>query len=259
MTTGTVTLVGAGPGPADYLTLAALRAIEQSDTILFDALLAADVRALFPRTARAVYVGKRCGQHALTQEQINALLIAHAGAGERVVRLKGGDPFIFGRGGEEVAALRAAGISYQVVPGISALNGVAAQWALPLTDRSHSNEFRAIQGHTLVQDPAYWRDLAAYRGTVVIFMGTRNLQLIATRLLAHGAPAALPVAVIETATDGRPQLTKSDLVQAATHGFTSRTSGPGLIYIGSNVGLMDAAPHTPYAETSDAVAFANFS
>ncbi len=240
MKQGFVSLVGAGPGSVDLLTLGAVKALQKAEVILYDALLASDVRKLFPKRAKTVYVGKRCGQHALKQHEINDLLVAYGQQGKRVVRLKGGDPFIFGRGAEEVAALRAAGLAYQIIPGISAMNGIAAEWALPLTARGHGNEFRAIQGHHLPDDPAYWHELAHYQGTLVIFMGIEKLPTIIARLRAFGAERQRPIAILETDEEGRTHLSKSQLGIWQQTGFEKKTKGPGIIYIGSNVSLMES-------------------
>lgn len=239
MRSGNVVLVGAGPGHVDFLTIAGLKAIQAAEVILYDALLTPDIRRLFPTKAKALYVGKRCGHHALKQNQINDLLISYAQSGYEVVRLKGGDPFIFGRGAEEVEALRAANCSYRIVPGISALNGIAAQVSLPLTSRSDANEFRALQGHSLPSDPMYWQDLARYNGTVVIFMGIENLPEIARRLCEAGARPDTELAVIETDEDGRQHVTRSNHQSIIEFGFDKKTNGPGIIYLGPNIKLMN--------------------
>lgn len=257
MRSGFVTLVGAGPGHADFLTLAGLKAIQQAEVILYDALLAPDIRRFFPKKAKTVYVGKRCGQHALRQDQINARLVEFAQEGFRVVRLKGGDPFIFGRGAEEVEALRKEGIPYAIVPGVSALNGIAAQVALPVTARTHSNEFRAIQGHSLPDDPLYWQGLARYQGTLVVFMGVENVVAIVRRLLASGAEGDRPIALIESDERGDTHVSRSKIAIIASEGFARQTTGPGIIYIGANVALM--AETTLAREASDERPAAHFS
>jgi uroporphyrin-III C-methyltransferase len=262
MRPGTVALVGAGPGHADFLTLGALKAIQKADVILYDALLGRDILDLFPTQAQAIYVGKRCGVHALRQEQINELLVHYARQGLDVVRLKGGDPFVFGRGAEELTILREHGIPYHIVPGISSLNGIAAQYALPVTSRTHSNEFRAIQGHSLSGDPSYWHGLATYQGTLIIFMGLENLPLIVERLRTFGAERRRPLAIIETASDGQTHLTRSTLGLVQQVGFERKTRGPGIVYIGANVELMDAQALAHYQqseETADVIATAHFS
>jgi uroporphyrin-III C-methyltransferase len=240
MRSGFVALVGAGPGHVDYLTLAGLKALQKADVILYDALLSAEFRSLFPKRAKAVYVGKRCGRHALAQQQINALLVTYAQKGKFVVRLKGGDPFIFGRGAEEVEALRAAGIDYRVIPGVSALNGIAASFTLPLTLRGGGNEFRAIQGHHLPPDPQWWQDLARYKGTVAIFMGLEKLQGTLEKLLEHGRDPASPIALIETADDGSSHAHATSIQTLLTLGYERVGHGPVIVYLGENVRFMDA-------------------
>ena len=267
---GFVTLVGAGPGSAELLTLAGLKAIRDAEVVLYDALLSAELVDLIPSRAKAIYTGKRCGRHALKQEQINALIVSYAEQGRRVVRLKGGDPFIFGRGSEELDALRQAGLPYKVIPGVSALNGVAARCALPLTSRTQANEFRAIQGHHLPEDEEYWRDLARYRGTLVIFRGSNQWRIIAQKLVQAGLAAQTSYAVIETLDHGHGgvhQVTRGTLADVIAAGFTRLSQGPAIIYVGANVALMDepmnAATSNLVAKTAEghehAVAIANFS
>ncbi|MBM4253533.1 MAG: uroporphyrinogen-III C-methyltransferase [Deltaproteobacteria bacterium] len=241
---GQVALVGAGSSSSglDQLTIGALRAIAAADVVFYDALIADQVLALIPKSAIAIYTGKRCGQHALKQEEINALLVHWARLGFAVVRLKAGDPFIFGRGSEEIEALRQAGIAYRVVAGVSALNAVAANFTLPLTMRGAGNEFRAIQGHHLPQDAGYWHDLARYNGTVIIFMGSEKWQEIAQRLVIHGKDGTTPFAMIETASDGHQVVQRGTLAEAQTARFRRQTDGPAIIYFGHNVAFMDAAP-----------------
>lgn len=240
---GRVALVGAGASSSglDQLTIGALKALAAADVVFYDALIADEVVALIPKSATAIYTGKRCGQHALTQGEINALLVHWARLGFDVVRLKAGDPFIFGRGSEEIEALRQAGIAYRVVAGVSALNALAANFTLPLTMRGAGNEFRAIQGHHLPQDAAYWHDLARYTGTVIIFMGSEKWQEIAHRLIDHGKEGKTPFAMIETASDGRQVVQRGTLDEARVARFRRQTDGPAIIYLGLNVAFMDAA------------------
>lgn len=252
MRQGIVIIAGAGPGPAEHLTVAVSRALQSADVVLFDALLAADVRQLAAAGSKWIYVGKRCGQHALKQEAINQLLIDFGRRGKTVVRLKGGDPFVFGRGSEEVETLRAAGIPYRVLPGISALNGIAALHTLPLTSRDQDREFRAIQGHNLPDSAMAWHDLAAYRGTLAIFMGTRQIGAIARRLLEHGGDRDKPIALIESEASGNTKAQRTTLGLAAKGSLKPITKGPGIIYIGNNVAFMDlVAPAQLANDTQD--------
>lgn len=239
MQPGRVTLVGAGPGPIDFLTLAAYKALQEAEVILYDALLSAEFHKIFPKRARVLYVGKRCGQHAFSQPEINALLVQHAQEGKSVVRLKGGDPFIFGRGGEEIAALREAGIQWQVIPGVSALNGIAAQIGLPLTLRSASNEFRAIQGHQISDSPQWWQDLARYEGTIALFMGLDRLPETLQKLLAAGADPGLPIAVVESASHAQCDVFVSSLSSVLSKGYSRKGQGPAIIYLGKNIDFID--------------------
>jgi uroporphyrin-III C-methyltransferase len=236
---GYVALVGAGPGHVDYLTLAGLKALQKADVILYDALLSAELRQLFPKRVKAIYAGKRCGRHALSQHQINTLIVSHAQKGKFVVRLKGGDPFIFGRGGEEIEALREAGIDYRVIPGVSALNGIAASFTLPLTLRTGGNEFRAIQGHHLPDDPQWWQDLARYQGTIAIFMGLEKLPGTLEKLLEHGRDPSSPLALIESTDDGSSHAFTSSIQTILALGYQRVSRGPVIVYLGENVRFMD--------------------
>jgi uroporphyrin-III C-methyltransferase len=233
--TGFVSLVGAGPGSPDLLTLRGLRALQAAEVILFDALLEPDFAALFPDQALAIPAGKRCGGLGITQERIHELLIEHASAGRRVVRLKGGDPFVFGRGGEEAQALADVGIPFEVIPGVSALQGAAAASGIPLTYRGVAREVRILEGHHLLSSNTDWYELARTEATLAIFMGTRSLKAVAQRLLDHGAPADLPVALVERAFCRGQATTISTLRLAAEGHVISRTSGPGLVYLGAAI------------------------
>jgi len=259
MRSGFVSLIGAGPGRADFLTLAAIRCLETADVILYDALIGADIQAYFPSRAKLVYVGKRCGQHSLSQTEINERLIFYGRQGLQVARLKGGDPFIFGRGAEEVAALREVGIPYQIIPGISALNGVAAAVGLPITARTHSNEFRVIQGHNLPDKTSDWNSLASYQGTLVIFMGINNLAHIIKNLLNHQADANQSIAVIETNSDGQQLVTKASLAEFHKNPFQRQCKGPGIIYIGANIELMPDHQQVTNEEVQDEFIIAHLS
>lgn len=246
---GFVSLVGAGPGDPDLLTLRGLRALQAADVILTDALVDPRFAALFPAIAEVIFVGKRCGDHALAQEAINALLVARASEGHRVVRLKGGDPYVYGRGGEEALALREAGIPFEVIPGVSALNGVSAAAGIPLTHRGLSKEVRILEGHT-PRSEAEWRDLATFRGTVAVFMGARSLQAMATELLRHGADPAWPVALIEGGCTPGQRMQAGCLQDAAEHRMAAHTAQPGLVLLGPTIPLHALlAPAPPSGES----------
>lgn len=227
-----VSLVGAGPGCPDLLTLRGLQALQRADVILYDALLEPDFSALFPDGALALPVGKRCGG-GTPQTRIHKLLLAHAKPGLRVVRLKGGDPLLYGRGGEEAQLLEAFGIPFEIIPGVSALQGAAAASGIPLTHRGVSRELRVLEGHHLLDADLDWTELARFRGTLVLFMATRTVQDVARRLLDHGAPAHHPIALIERAFCEGQVTTVSTLARAGAGHLCCRTEGPGLVLLGA--------------------------
>jgi len=198
---GAVALVGAGPGDPELLTLKALRALQDADVILYDRLVSDAILDLARRDATRLCVGKSAAGRGTSQEEINALLIQHAADGKRVVRLKGGDPFMFGRGGEELQALAAAGIDFSVVPGITAAAGCAAYAGIPLTHRDHAHAVTFVTGHADRHgvEPD-WRALAARGGTAVFYMGLARLDHITAKLLEHGADPLLPAALIAQGT-----------------------------------------------------------
>lgn len=198
---GHVALVGGGPGDAELLTVRAARLIGQADVLVFDHLVGNAILALARPEAERIYVGKQAGKHTLSQEGINALLIKLAREGKRVVRLKGGDPYIFGRGGEEGEALSAAGIVFEVVPGVTAACGAAAYTGIPLTHRDHAQAVIFVTGH-LRDDSSNldWPALARAQQTVVIYMGVLSLPEISRQLIAHGMPPETPAACVRHAT-----------------------------------------------------------
>jgi uroporphyrin-III C-methyltransferase/precorrin-2 dehydrogenase/sirohydrochlorin ferrochelatase len=229
---GEVYLIGAGPGDPDLLTLRALQLLQQSDVVLYDRLVSAGVLARVRRDAERVYVGKETGHHRVTQERIHALLLEYAGRGLRVARLKGGDPFIFGRGGEELDVLRRAGIPVTVVPGITAALGAAAGAGLPLTQRGLAPSVTLVTATGDGAEGLDWRSLAAPQQTVVFYMGVAQLPRIVERLRAHGAPADRPVAIVEQATLPGQRLIAgclSDISQQAQH---AQVSAPALLIVG---------------------------
>jgi uroporphyrin-III C-methyltransferase len=229
---GTVYLVGAGPGDPDLLTLRAARLIGSARTIVHDGLVSEDILALAPSGARLISVAKQRARHTLPQEDINALLVREALAGRDVVRLKGGDPFVFGRGGEEAEAARAAGVPVEIVPGISAANGAAAASGIPLTHRDASSVVSFVAGQCKGLSEQDWSGLAGKGRTLVIYMGVRTAPQIAEKLMADGLSPSMPVAVIENGArrDMRvvrgPLAGLGDLVEG--HGIKS----PALIVIG---------------------------
>jgi uroporphyrin-III C-methyltransferase len=230
-----VSLIGAGPGHPDLLTLRGLRALEQAEVVLYDALLDPGFTALFKAGALAIPAGKRCGGLGTTQAEIHELLLEHAWAGRRVARLKGGDPLLFGRGGEEAQFLEASGIPFELIPGVSSLQGAAAAAGIPLTHRGVSREIRALEGHHLLQAGTDWPELARSKATLAIFMGTRTLKAVARHLLDHGADPALPVALVECASWPGQRATVSSLRLAAEGHLCPLTEGPGLVFMGAAI------------------------
>lgn len=236
---GSVVLVGAGPGDPGLLTLKALRALNEADVILYDRLVSDDVMSLARRDADRVPVGKLPGEnHHATQARIHALLVEHARAGRRVVRLKGGDAFIFGRGGEELEYLRAHGVRYEVVPGITAALACAAYAGIPLTHREHAQSVRLITAHCREdEDNLDWPALARERQTLAFYMGVGQLDLLTRRLLLHGRSAQTPFALIENGSRPEQRVLSGALDElprlAALHGIRS----PALLIVGEVAGL----------------------
>jgi uroporphyrin-III C-methyltransferase / precorrin-2 dehydrogenase / sirohydrochlorin ferrochelatase len=239
---GEVTLVGAGPGDPELLTLKALRALQDADVILHDRLVPAAILDLARRDAARICVGKAAGNIGSTQEEINALLIEHANQGRRVVRLKGGDPFIFGRGGEELQALAAAQINFSVIPGITAATGCAAYAGIPLTHRDHAHSVTFVTGHA--QDHGKepgpepdWRALGAPGNTAVFYMGLARLDHIVAMLLEHGASPALPAGIIAQGTTPDQRVVTASLATIASASAAANLESPALLVVGDVVAL----------------------
>ncbi|RYC40898.1 siroheme synthase CysG [Pectobacterium zantedeschiae] len=233
---GEVALVGAGPGDAGLLTLRGLQVMQQADVVLYDHLVSAEVLDLVRRDAERICVGKRASTHSLPQDEINQLLVKLAQEGKRVVRLKGGDPFIFGRGGEELQAVAQAGITFQVVPGVTAAAGVTAYAGIPLTHRDYAQSVLFITGHCRPDGDALdWSTLARGRQTLAIYMGTMKAAEISQQLIAHGRSAQTPVAVISRGTRHDQQVQIGTL-QELEH-LARQAPTPALLVIGEVVDL----------------------
>lgn len=230
---GEVVLVGAGPGDPGLLTLRALRALQNADVVLYDRLVPAQIVDLARRDAERIYVGKAPGDAHVSQENINALLVKLAQQGRRVCRLKGGDPFIFGRGGEELEALAAAGIRFEVVPGVTAAAGCAAYAGIPLTHRDHAQSLTFVTGHCKGEtDKVDWDMLARPGQTVVFYMGLGHLENIVARLQAGGAPAGRAAAIIEQGTQATQRVVTGTLADLAQQARATGIESPALLIVG---------------------------
>ncbi|WP_332303847.1 siroheme synthase CysG [Rhizobium sp. GR12] len=243
-TRGLVTLVGAGPGDAELLTLKAVRALQAADVILFDDLVSAEVLELARREAKRMLVGKRGGRESCKQEDINEMMIRLAKAGKRVVRLKSGDPMIFGRAGEEIAALEAENIPVEVVPGITAASAMASRLGVSLTHRDHAQSVRFVTGHSRqgkLPENIDWKTLSDPAVTTVFYMGGRTAAEIESSLLAHGMPAATPVAVMISVSRANEQRWCGSLAQLAAAVARLGVNEPVLIGIGDAFGAASPA------------------
>ena len=230
---GEVALVGAGPGDPGLLTLRALRALQNADVVLYDRLVSTEVLQLARRDAERIYVGKAAGKAHVSQENINELLVKLAREGKRVCRLKGGDPFIFGRGGEELEALAAEGIRFEVVPGITAAAGCAAYAGIPLTHRDHAQVLTLVTGHCKGEtDKVDWELLARPAQTVVFYMGLGHLDNILARLCEHGVPAQRAAAVIEQGTHSNQRVVTGTLLDLVQKVRDAGIASPALLIVG---------------------------
>ncbi|MFP4261796.1 MAG: uroporphyrinogen-III C-methyltransferase [Halomonas sp.] len=237
---GGVSLVGAGPGDPELLTIKALRRLQAAEVILHDRLVSDEILSLAAPSASRFYVGKARSRHSVPQEGINQALVDWALAGKRVVRLKGGDPFIFGRGGEELETLVAAGIGVEVIPGITAASGCAAYAGIPLTHRDHAQSVRFVTGHLRNgSSDLDWPTLAGPGQTLVFYMGLHGLPEICRRLIEHGLAGETPVALIEQGTTARQRVHRASLATLPECLAGTRVKPPTLIIVGGVVVLHD--------------------
>ena len=237
---GKVILVGAGPGDPGLLTVRAVEALKSADVVVHDGLIDARVLDYAPADAQRISVAKQRARHTLSQDAINALIVAHVKAGSIVVRLKGGDPFVFGRGGEEVEAVRAAGLTVEVVPGVSAALGCAAEAMLPLTHRDWSSAVSFVAGQCKGLSDQDWSGLAGQGRTLVIYMGVANARAIADKLMADGVAPDMPVAVLERGTLPGSRALRTLLADMGDMVEREQVKSPAIIVVGEVVLLSDA-------------------
>lgn len=237
---GEVYLVGAGPGDPDLLTFRALRLMQKADVVVYDNLVSKTIVDMTRRDAERIFVGKERANHTMRQEEINELLVRLAKEGKRVVRLKGGDPFIFGRGGEEIETLASEGTPFQVVPGITAASGVASYAGIPLTHRDHAQSCLFVTGHlkdgTMNLD---WEALARPRQTVVVYMGLHGLEILCAQLVAHGMPDSTPIAIVQQGTTQNQRVITGTLATLPAIAEREKPRAPTLIIVGGVVTLHD--------------------
>jgi len=237
---GTVYLVGAGPGDPELLTLRALRVIGEADVLVFDHLVSQPILDLVRPQAERIYAGKERGNHSVPQDDLNLLLVRLARQHKRVVRLKGGDPYTFGRGGEEVETLKEHGIPFEVVPGITAAAGVAAYAGIPLTHRNYAQACVFVTGH--LKDGSMnldWPGLARRRQTVIIYMGLSGLPYLCEQMIAHGLPPDWPAAIVQQGTTPNQRTVTGTLATLPQLALAAGLKAPTLIVVGEVVRLKD--------------------
>ena len=242
---GIVYLVGAGPGDPGLFTLRGMELLQQAEVVIYDGLVNPELLRFAPPTAEVIYGGKHDRTRSVSQDEINALLLTKAREGKRVVRLKGGDPYVFGRGGEEAEVLAEAGIRFEVVPGVSSFHAVPAYAGIPLTHREHNSMVTIVTGHDDPLSPANkldWAQLAKTPGTLVVLMGLRNIPQIAAMLVAHGRSPDTPVSIISRGTTRRQAVVAGTLATIASQLAEARLSPPAVTVIGEVVKLREKLP-----------------
>jgi len=241
MMAGVVHIVGAGPGAADLMTIRAQRLLQKADVIVYDKLVSPEIMEMARRDADRIFVGKTRANHSVPQDGINDILVREAQAGKRVVRLKGGDPFIFGRGGEELERLQEAGITAHVVPGVTAATACGAAVGMPLTHRDHASSVTFLTGHGVNGEPDVdWPSLIGKRQTLVIYMGLHTSPILAARLAEHGMDLSTPVTIVENGSRDTQRTVKGTVGELATLVETHGLKGPAIVTIGSVAALADA-------------------
>lgn len=237
-----VAIVGAGPGDPGLMTVSARRLVDAADVIVHDALVSAEILATLPLRAERIDVGKRRGRHLAAQAEINGLLVRHARQGRRVVRLKGGDPLVFGRGGEEMQALKEAGIPYIIVPGVTSAFAAPAMAGVPVTHRDYAGAVTVVTGHEaeeLARDAVGWKAMADSGHTLVVLMGLSCLDALTERLIAAGRPEETPVVVVQDATTPRERTLTSTLGAVAARAREAGIAAPAVITIGAVASLAE--------------------
>lgn len=236
-----VHIVGAGPGDPDLLTVKALRLLGRAEVVVYDKLVSDEILALIPAGATRIFAGKVARNHHMPQEQINELLVSLARSGRTVVRLKGGDPFLFGRGGEEAAHLARHGIAFEIVPGITSASGCTAYAGIPLTHRGVAHGVHFVTGHAKEDEPLEldWRSLVAAETTLVIYMGRITARKICAQLIAHGMAEATPAAILVNGTRGNQQVTLTTLAGLADRVEAIDRAAPTLLVVGEVVALAE--------------------
>ncbi|TGN20547.1 uroporphyrinogen-III C-methyltransferase [Leptospira idonii] len=235
---GFVSIVGGGPGPIDLLTLRGLERIRKAEVILYDALLDPSFLEVFPEDSLCLYVGKRSGQHSRTQEEISGLIAEYALQGKRVVRLKGGDPSVFGRLAEELEILKTNSIPYEIIPGVSSITAGAAALQTSLTLRGVARQIIILDGHTIMEDNKSWVGMENFQGTIAILMGTRKIKELSLKLIEKGISPNTPIAIVENAGGKKEVHSFSTLECSKEKGLPKQTDGPGILYVGEALRIL---------------------